>query len=84
MASGRPVIAYAAGGALETIIEGKTGMFFYDQEWESLADAIIRFKPERFDSQFIKKHAYGFDYLTFKNKIKDFVDQAYKKYQSHY
>jgi len=43
-ASGRPVIAYRAGGALETILENQTGVFFDDQSVESLCDAIITFE----------------------------------------
>lgn len=48
-ASGKPVIAYRAGGALETIIEGKTGMFFDEQTPRALAGAICEFKPEDFN-----------------------------------
>ncbi|MBY0371482.1 glycosyltransferase, partial [bacterium] len=44
MASGTPVIAYGAGGALETVEDGKTGMFFYDQSAEGLAQAIEKFE----------------------------------------
>lgn len=81
MASGRPVIAYAAGGALETIKNGETGVFFEHQEWEALADIVIRFKPEIFNSQKIKEHAFEFDTKTFKEKIKKFVDDYYINYQ---
>jgi glycosyltransferase involved in cell wall biosynthesis len=81
MASGRPVIAYAAGGALETVVAGQTGVFFEDQEWEALADAVIRFKPENFDPPTIKKHAYEFDTEKFKEKIQNFVNDTYLKYQ---
>lgn len=44
MASGRPVIAFAQGGVLETVIDGETGLFFYEQTAEALADAINRFE----------------------------------------
>ncbi|MFH1610672.1 MAG: glycosyltransferase [Patescibacteria group bacterium] len=50
VASGRPVIAYRAGGALETVIENQTGEFIKEQEWEDLANTIIHFKPEKYDS----------------------------------
>jgi glycosyltransferase involved in cell wall biosynthesis len=49
MAAGRPVIAYAAGGALETVKPGVSGEFFEDQEWESLANTVLRFKPENYE-----------------------------------
>lgn len=43
-ASGRPVIAYGRGGATDSIIEGRTGLFFAEQTADSLADAIVRFE----------------------------------------
>ncbi|MDZ7798319.1 MAG: glycosyltransferase [Patescibacteria group bacterium] len=80
MASGRPVIAYAAGGALETVKAGETGDFFEDQEWEALADKVIRFKPNQFNPQLIKEHALNFDTVRFKENIKNFVKNYYNKY----
>jgi glycosyltransferase involved in cell wall biosynthesis len=71
MASGRPVIAYGAGGAVETIIEGKTGEFFDKQWWEELADKIIRFNEKEFDPYFIKNHADDFSVEKFKKKIEE-------------
>ena len=44
MASGRPVIAFRGGGALETVIEKETGLFFDKQEPSSLAETIKKFK----------------------------------------
>ncbi|MBP6307541.1 MAG: glycosyltransferase, partial [Opitutaceae bacterium] len=43
-AAGRPVIALRAGGALETVLEGETGLFFDEQTPESLAAALTRFE----------------------------------------
>jgi glycosyltransferase involved in cell wall biosynthesis len=43
-ACGRPVIAFGKGGALETVIDNKTGIFFEEQTPDSLADAILRFE----------------------------------------
>lgn len=83
MASGRPVIAYAAGGALETVKDGETGVFFEDQEWEALADTVIRFKPEIFQPEKIKAHASEFDTEKFKERIKSFVEDYYQKYQKN-
>ena len=76
-ASGRPVIAYRAGGALETIVEGKTGMFFDHQDWESLAEVVVKFKPEDFDPQVIRQHAKEFDEEKFKARIKDYVEAVW-------
>jgi len=74
MASGRPVIAFKKGGALETVIEGKTGRFFSEQNWESLAQVVAKFKIEDFNSELIRKEAMKFSRERFKKEIKDFVE----------
>jgi len=73
MASGRPVIAYRAGGALETVVEGRTGVFFDDQNWESLADAVLRFDETKFNPAEIRQHSQKFSKERFKEEIKNFV-----------
>lgn len=73
MASGRPIIAYKAGGALETVIENKTGVFFEEQEWEDLATTVINFQPENFNPLEIKLHAENFSKNVFKEKILNYV-----------
>jgi len=82
MASGRPVIAYGRGGAMETIIpfdpptqeEGKvpTGLFFREQNVESLMDGVERFLrvESKFDPTAIRNHALQWDREIFKEKIK--------------
>jgi len=74
MASGRPVIAYAKGGALETVIEGLSGTFFDDQTWESLAHKILRFDDGQYDKNKIREHAKKFDEVVFRQKILNFVE----------
>ncbi|HBU28172.1 TPA: glycosyltransferase family 4 protein [Candidatus Uhrbacteria bacterium] len=73
MASGRPVIAYAKGGALETVVEGVTGTFFDEQTWECLADTLIQFDPSRFDPQTIKAHSDQFSHEAFTHQIQEMV-----------
>jgi glycosyltransferase involved in cell wall biosynthesis len=73
MASGRPVIAYRSGGALESVIENVTGVFFDEQNWESLAEAVIKFNPKDFDPEKIRQHALKFDEDIFKQKLKEFI-----------
>lgn len=80
-ASGRPVIAFKAGGALETVIEGTTGTFFDVQEWETLADTIIRFKPESFKTAAIRAHAESFDVPHFKKRFGDAVEEAWQAHE---
>lgn len=73
-AAGRPVIAYGAGGALESVIDGVTGVFFDRQEPESVVSAVRKFNPERFDSRIIRKHAEGFGRAAFQEKLKAFIE----------
>lgn len=77
MASGRPVIAYKAGGALETVIDNVTGVLFDDQTWEELTDVIIKFRPENFNPRAIRAHAEKFNVEKFKTSIREFVDQKF-------
>lgn len=76
MAAGRPVIAYAAGGALETVQPGQSGTFFDEQEWESLADTVIRFKPEQFRPAAVQQWAEQFSLERFTAAIRQHLDQA--------
>lgn len=73
MASGRPVIAYKAGGATETVIGGKTGIFFEEQAVDLLIEAIDRFNEQYFNPVEIQNHSKKFDSDIFKEKIKSFV-----------
>ncbi|MBU0649110.1 glycosyltransferase [Patescibacteria group bacterium] len=80
MAAGRPVIAYAAGGALETVVPGKTGEFMDEQSWEELGNKIIQFDPEKYKPEVIKRHASQFDEARFKSQIKDYVDLKWREF----
>lgn len=80
MACGRPVIAYKGGGALESVIGGKTGMFFEEQTVESLVEAVKSFDASKFNSKIIYQHALKFDKENFKQKIKDFIDKYWKEF----
>lgn len=81
-ASGRPVIAFGKGGALETVIDGETGVFFDDQTVNSLKKAILRFEKFNFDKEYIRKHAEGFDEVIFRQKVKKFVDEKYIEFRN--
>lgn len=81
MASGRPVIAYRKGGALETVVEGKTGVFFDEQTEECLKEVILKFDRQKFSKQEIRKHAELFDEEIFKKKIDSFVNEKYKEFK---
>lgn len=79
MAAGRPVIAYRKGGALETVIEGQTGLFFNEQAPESLAAVLRSFQTNNFNPQAIRAHAEKFSVANFKEQIEKFI--AEKKAQ---
>ncbi|HST05471.1 MAG TPA: glycosyltransferase [Chloroflexia bacterium] len=79
-ASGRPVIAYGAGGALETVVQGVTGEFFGTQTAECLAETVSRFDESRYNSQAIRKHAENFDTEVFKGKIAAFIASSVTEY----
>lgn len=78
MAAGRPVIAFAAGGALDTVVEGVTGVFFHAPAPESLAEAVRRFEDLRFDPGVIRRHAEQFDKRVFQEKIKKIAELAWE------
>lgn len=79
--TGTPVIAFAKGGALETVIEGKTGHFFSEQTPESLIKAVKEFETMKFDPKTIRKNALKYDKEIFKKKIKSFVEEKYKEWK---
>lgn len=81
MVSGRPVIAYNKGGALETVISGITGEFFDDQTWECLAHTILRFRPENYSPARIREHAMQFDKKNFKARIKYYVEKNWYRHK---
>jgi glycosyltransferase involved in cell wall biosynthesis len=74
-ASGRPVIAFRSGGALETVIEDQTGVFFDEQGVSSLIDAILWFEKKQFNSELIRKNAMRFDVKEFNQQITEYVEK---------
>jgi glycosyltransferase involved in cell wall biosynthesis len=74
MASGRPVIALRAGGALETVQEGVSGVFFDEQTWESLAHCILRFDDKAFDPTLVRAQAMKFDEEIFVHHWQEYIN----------
>jgi glycosyltransferase involved in cell wall biosynthesis len=79
MASGRPVIAYARGGALETVVDGVTGILFPEQTANSLNAAIGRFReqPSRFVPAALVAHAQKFSEPRFRQEFQAFVERSW-------
>lgn len=73
-ACGRPVIAYGAGGALETVHDGVTGILFDRQSVEGLAAAIERFESLSFDPHELRRHAEAFSKARFITAIRAVVN----------
>ncbi len=74
-AAGAPVIAYRCGGALETVIEKETGLFFDQQNGTSLLNAIEEFESMKFCTNTIREHAHSFSADCFKQQMKDYFTQ---------
>ena len=68
-AVGCPVIAYGAGGALETVVEGRTGMFFKEQAVESLCAAIEEFESRELSADDCRENARRFAKSVFTDKM---------------
>jgi glycosyltransferase involved in cell wall biosynthesis len=83
-AAGRPVIAYADGGALETVVDGITGLFFRENSVAGLKETIKNFLSieNKFNSKEIIQNALRFDKEIFKNSITGFINQKYGEYNS--
>lgn len=81
-ASGRPVIAYGKGGALETVRDGETGIFFEQQTVASLKNAILKFEMMEWNKENIREHALKFDEEIFKAKIKAYIEEKSKEYKT--
>lgn len=73
MSFGKPVIALAKGGALETVLAGKTGEFFAEQSADSLIEVLNRFDPSKYDSKVIAAHAQKFSKEHFQKEFSAFV-----------
>ena len=66
---GTPVIAFKGGGALDSVVDGKTGVFFNKQTTSSLKKAVKRFEKTRFSQQELKKNADKFSKDRFKKEF---------------
>lgn len=76
---GKPVIAFAAGGVLETVIPGKTGIFFGEQTSESLGKTIKQFGRQTFIPEDCRRNAEKFSKKNFQKQLKSFVESHVKK-----
>lgn len=82
MACGRPVIAFGKGGAVESVIDGKTGVLFAEQSVDSLIDAIERFDQMEFDPVVARTQAEQFATRAFVDALTTYVDDAYASFRA--
>lgn len=73
--AGRPVIAFGKGGALETVIEDETGVFFTEQTTKGLIDAVKRFERMSFNKEKIRANALRFNNGRFREEIRNFINE---------
>jgi glycosyltransferase involved in cell wall biosynthesis len=85
-AAGRPVIAYGKGGALETVISEKTGMFFHEKSVESLNGAIQEFEKneDQFDPKKIVENAKRFSKQNFLATFEKFICKCLEEHRSNF
>jgi glycosyltransferase involved in cell wall biosynthesis len=81
-ASGRPTVAFAAGGALETVVEGGTGIFFREPSADALAAALQSLSPESFDRSTLAAHAQTFSPERFRHGLRSLIDRYWTEFQS--
>jgi len=74
MACGRPVIAYGKGGALETVVDGETGLFFNEDTEESLLAAVDKFESMSFTISDARRRAERFSKSRFIKQIREFIE----------
>lgn len=75
-AAGRPVVAYGAGGALETVVDGITGAFFAEQTVDSMVGAIERLERIDFEPATIRRHAESFAFEAFAEQMQTLIHEA--------
>lgn len=74
---GRPVVAFAGGGALDTVIEGVTGTFFSEQTIDSLTGALQHLEETEWNEEVIRTSAMRFHRSVFEKSIRDVIDKAF-------
>ncbi len=78
MAAGTPVIAYKAGGALDYVVPGKTGLFFKEQTTEALVKSLSAIQTKSFDYAAIARHAEQFSVANFRKNLQTTIDKYLK------
>lgn len=75
MSAGKPVICYGKGGAIESVVDGKTGLYFGKQTTDSLVKAIEKFEKMEFNPEYIRQHARTFSEARFIDQIGGLIEE---------
>ena len=78
--AGRPVIAFAKGGALDTVRAGETGFFFREQSVEALVETVEQFEKADLDPAAARANAERFSVDRFKQELGDFVSRKWREF----
>lgn len=81
-ASGRPVIAFAGGGALDYVKPGRTGELFAEQTVESLVEVLKHFDPMVYDSDILQSDARQYDASVFRHELHQFITNTWNLHLS--
>jgi glycosyltransferase involved in cell wall biosynthesis len=76
LAAGRPVVAFAGGGALDTVQDGITGVHFHEPTVASLKEALVRVQSLSFDPRALCAAAQRFDTNVFTSAMSEFIDRT--------
>ncbi len=80
-AAGRPVVAYAGGGALDTVRDGETGVLFQEQSAAALAEAVRRCADLVLAPATIRAHAERFSATRFRRELSEYVERAWAEHR---
>lgn len=81
-ACGKPVIALGKGGALETVISNKTGIFFDDQTVSALINAVKKFECTTFDKEICRQNALRFEKAKYVEQMREFIKEKWKEFKN--
>ena len=79
---GMPIIAYGRGGALDTVVDGRTGVFFNEQTVEGVCDVVNRFEQMKFSSEIIRANVLRLGKQKFKDAMKQYIEREYELFRS--
>ena len=83
MSFGKPVIALRSGGVQETVIEGKTGIFFNEPTVESLVEVLCHFDTAQYHSEDCRRQAQKFSKGRFQKELREFVEEKWQKLKKY-